>query len=188
LEENMDGRGIGAVALRVWGLVLLLGTITVIPGVILSMTAAAYPEDQAAVIRASQMSSLLHLLAGVALGLCLLLWADGLARLALPDTTLIHLGVSQAELLAVGLALVGAVTLVHGLSDAAGLGYVLRSKPKWGDLSNTQYLWEREAEAMVRAGVNVLAGCVLLLGRNGLARTWAQLRSIARTGRGLTRG
>jgi hypothetical protein len=184
----MDARGIGAVALRVWGLVLLLGTISVIPAVIMSMTAAAYPEDQAALIRAGQMSSLLSLLANVALGLCLLLWADGLARLALPETATIQVGVSQAELLSVGLALVGAVTLVHGLGDAAGLGYVLRGKPKWGDISNTQYLWERESEAMVRAGVNILAGCVLLLGRNGLARTWAQLRSIAQTGRGLTRG
>jgi hypothetical protein len=84
--------------------------------------------------------------------------------------------------------LVGAVTLVHGLGEAAALGYVLRGKPKWVDMGNTQYLWERQSEAMVRACVKIMAGVVLLLGRRGLARSWAQLRSAARTGRGLTSG
>jgi hypothetical protein len=184
----MDARGLGAVALRVWGLVLLLTAVLAIPVVIMGMTAAAYPEEQAGFIRASQMGSLLNLLAATGLGACLLLWADRLARLALPETGPIQLGVDQVQLLSIGLALVGAVTLVGGLEDAAGLGYVLSGKPKWTDMGNTQYLWQRESEAMVRAGVKILAGCVLLLGRSGLARTWAQLRSVARTGRGLTRG
>ena len=184
----MDARGVGAVALRVWGLLLLLTTISAIPVVIMGMRATPYPDDQAAFIRASQMGSLLSLLANVALGLCLLLWADWVAGLALPETAPIQVGVDQSQLLSVGLALVGAVTLVNGLGDAAGLGYVLQGKPKWGDISNTQYLWERESEAMVRAGFNILVGCILLLGRSGLARAWAEVRSIARTGRGLTRG
>jgi len=183
----MDARGIGAVALRVWGLILLLSAISVIPVVVVEMTASAYPEEQASLIRASQMSSLLSLLANVAIGICLLLWAEGLARLALPQTAPLQVGVDQPQLMSVGLALVGAVTLVNGLGDAAGLGYVLSSKPAWGDISNTEYLWARESEAMVRATVNIVAGGVLLLGRNGLARAWAQFRSVARTGRGLTR-
>ncbi len=184
----MDARGIGAVALRVWGLVLLLGVITAVPAVIMGFATPTYPEEQAAFIRASQVSSLLSLLANAALGACLLLWAEPVARLALPESAPISIAVDEHQLLSVGLALVGAVTLVNGVAEAAALGYVLRGKPSGIDMGNTQYLWERESEAVVRACVEIVAGVVLLLGRAGLARGWAQIRSVARTGRGLTTG
>jgi len=184
----MDARGIATVALRVWGLVLLLGVLSAVPGLIMGFTAAVYPEEQAGFVRASQIGSLLSLLASAALGAGVLLWAELVAKLAVPQTTAISVGVDAPQLLSVGLALVGAVTLVSGLGEAAALGYVLRTKPIGLDLSNTQYLWERDSEAMVRACVKIAAGIVLLLGRSGLARTWAQVRAIAGTGRGLTRG
>jgi hypothetical protein len=184
----MDARGIAAVALRVWGLILLLSVISALPGVIMGLTASAYPDEQAAFIRASQVGTLLTLLANAALGAATLLWAETVAKLALPETAPIAVDVDAGQLLSVGLALVGAVTLMCGLEEVAGLGYVLRRKPSGVDLSNTQYLWERDAEAMVRACVKVAAGLILLLGRSGISRSWAQVRSIAQTGRGLTRG
>jgi hypothetical protein len=183
----MDARGIGAVALRVIGLVLLVGVISSIPVVVMGFTVESYAPEHEGFMRASQMGSLLSLLVSTALGVSLLLWAEPLARFALPESATLSIGVDERQLLSVGLALIGALILVHGIEGVASLGYLLLGKPKGIDMGNTEYLWERESEAMVRACVKIVLGVVLLLGRTGLARTWAQIRSIARTGHGLTR-
>ena len=122
---SLDARGVASVALRIWGLLLLLGAAVALPGTIVAARAALAPQEQADFIRASQTASMLSLGATATLGLCLLLWADSIARLVIPETVHIQVGLDASQLLTVGLALVGVVTLIHGLEDAAWLAYVL---------------------------------------------------------------
>ena len=183
----MDARAIAAVALRIWGLVLLLCLITEIPGLILGMTATPYPDEAAGFIRASQTGSILAALVTTIVVLCVLRWAEWIARRAVPETAAIRLGLDVSQVLSVGLALLGAVTLLSGLEDSAVVGYVLAAKPSWVDGGDMSYLWEHEPQSMVRPGFKILAGVTLLLGRRGFARAWAEVRSVARTGSGLTR-
>ena len=183
---SVDGRGIAAVALRIWGVVLLLSAVAAIPGSILAARAAAWPPEQAAFIRATQNASMFHLAASAILGLCLLLWADGVARLAIPETPHVQIGVDTSQLLTVGLVLVGVGFLVQGLGDSASLAYVLMRKPQGVEIAVPSYLWQQQSETMVRAGVDLVAGATLVLGRAGLTRAWAHVRSIVRTGHGLT--
>ena len=182
----MDGRGIAAVALRIWGVVLLLGAVASVPGSILAARAAAWPPEQAEFIRASQNASMFQLAASAILGLCLLLWADRVAGWAIPETPHAQIGVDASQLLTVGLALVGVGLLVQGLEASASLGYVLMRKPQGVDIGGPSYLWEQHSERMVRAGVDVVAGVTLVLGRAGFTRAWAQVHSFVKTGHGLT--
>jgi hypothetical protein len=179
---SLDARGVAAVALRIWGLILLLGAAVALPGTIVAARATLAPQEQEAFIRASQIASMLTLGATATLGLCLLLWADSIARVAIPETAHVQVGVDASQLLSVGLALVGIVTFVHGLEDAVWLAYVLSAKPQWAEVGAFSYLWERQSESMVRATVNIVAGAILALGRHGIARAWAEVRSIAQTG------
>jgi hypothetical protein len=166
--------------------VLVLGAVAAIPGSLLVARAAASPPEQAAFVRAAQNASMFHLAASAILGLSLLLWADEVARWAIPETPRAQVGMDASQLLTVGLALVGVGLLVQGVENSASLGYVLMSKPQGVEIGAASYLWERQSEAMVKAGVDVAAGITLVLGRAGLARAWAQVRSIVRTGHGLT--
>ena len=184
----MNARGIAAVALRIWSLVLLLCLITEIPALILGIAATPYPAEAAGAIRASQTGSILAGLVTAAVAVCVLRWAEWIARRAIPETEAIQLGLDVSQLLSLGLALLGAVTLLSGLEDAAVVGYVLAAKPSWVDGGDLSYLWEHEPQSMVRAGFKILAGVTLLLGRGGFARAWAEVRSVARTGSGLTKG
>jgi hypothetical protein len=171
----MDARALGAVAFKVWGIILFLTSSVAVPTVIMGMTATPYPTEQAALVRASLMSSLLGLLASATLGLFLVLCGDWLARRALPPSEPIQTSIDSSQLLRISLAVVGVVTLIGGLADVASLGYVLSGKPEWGEVGTTEYLWNRDREAVVRAAVYVVAGVLLILGRHGLASTWEKL-------------
>ncbi len=182
----MDGRSVAAVALRIWGVILLLQALATAPGAVLTTrAAAALPAGQESFIHASQVAFLFQLAAGVILGLCLLLWADSLARVTIPQTESLRVGADASQLLAMALVIVGLFTLIRGLEGLAGLGYMLSQKPRWDETDKLSYLWDRQSETMVRAVVDVLAGAVLVFGRRGLARSWAQVRSVVRTGHGL---
>jgi hypothetical protein len=181
LEGSMDGRGVAAVALRIWGLVLLLGAATAVPGSILTARASPGAGDQAELIRATQTAFAFHLVATAVLGLSLLVWADSVARWAVPETAMVHVGVDMSELLTVGLALVGIVTFIRGFGDAVVSGYVLMRKPQAEEPGALSYLWERQSETLVRAVVDIIAGALLALGRGGIVRAWAQVRRTAET-------
>jgi len=186
MEGSVDGRDVAAVALRIWGVILLLGALAATPGTILLARATPWPPEQAGFIRTSQNASMFHLGASAILGLCLLLWAEGVARQAIPETRDLHIGVDTSQLLTVGLAVVGVAIFIQGLGEAATLGYVLLRKPPGVEIGTAEYLWERQSENMVKAVVDIGAGAILVLGRAGLARAWAQARSIVTTGHGLT--
>jgi hypothetical protein len=181
----MDGRTVAAVALRIWGVVLLLQALAAVPGVVLAIKATSGPEESAQFGHAVQNALLCQLGASAILALCLLLWAESIARRAVPETAPLQLGLEASQLLSIGLLLVGVVTLIQGLKDAASLAYALATKPKWVEASATSYLWERECGTVVSAAVNSLAGIVLILGRSGISRAWAQLCSLAQTGHGV---
>ena len=176
----MDGRGLAAVALRIWGVVLLLGAVAAIPGSILAARAAASQPARAEFVRAAHNASMFHPGASVILGLCLPLWADGVARWAIPETPPVQIAVGTSQLLTVGLVLVGVGLLVQGLEESASLGYALMRKPQGVEIGAASYLWDWQSETMVKAGVDVVAGATLVLGRTGLARAWAQVRSLER--------
>jgi hypothetical protein len=184
----MDGRDLTAVALRIWGLEVLLDVACVMPRTVLVARVTPSPPEQGELIRAAQQGDWFNLAVMVILGLCLLLWADVLARLAIPPTPEVRVGVDVGQLLTVGLVLVGVYTLIQGLENTAGAAYVVANKPKGPEVDAFSYVWERKSDEIVKAVVDVLVGLTLVLGRAGLVNTWAQVRSFARTGHGVERG
>jgi len=184
----MDGRTVAAVALRVWGVIVLLDAVAAVPQALLAVRAGSWHGEQMAqAFHTAQVQFLFQLAASAILGLCLLIWAEGIARRVIPETAPLQLGVDASQLLSIGVALVGLFTLIRGLETGVGLAYVLATKPKWVDGGATSYLWDSAPERVAQAVSNVMLGVILTLGRSGFGRAWAQLRSLARTGHGLTR-
>jgi len=174
------------VALRLWGLILLVDAVGLLPGVLLALRATPWPAEQAELIRAQQYGTIAHLIVLAILAIALLRWADPIAQRAIPATANLEARVTASQLLEVGFALVGVSFLIRGVEQAAVLAYSLP-----GDRGSTgafEYLWEARADGMVTAIVDLFAGLILSLGRAGLAGGWARVRSLVGGGRGLTRG
>lgn len=172
----MNGRNLVEVALKIWGLVLLLGGLVATPSEALMATAEVGSAVQGAFVRATQVASMLNLLVSATLGLCLILWGGHLAERAIPETPALRIGVDGAQLQGLAFRFLGVVTLIGGLQDLGAVTYVLMAKPKWAEIGTFEYLWGRQAEAMVRALVQIAAGVVLILGTSVIARAWRRLR------------
>ena len=184
----MDGRTVTAVALRIWGLFLLLGAVAAAPAAVLSIRATSWGGEQMArALYAAQAPFLFQLAATAIVGLCLLLWAESVARRAIPETEPLQFGVNASQLLSIGLTLLGLFILIRGLEAGTSLVHALTQKPPLAEPGTMSYLWDKAPETMARAVVDIVVGAVLVFGRSGFGRAWAQLRSLARTGHGLTR-
>jgi hypothetical protein len=172
----MDGKTMAAVALRVWALVLLLGVITSIPGTVMVLGAVPYPPEAAGFIRTTQLASLIESGVTAALALSLLLWGDLLARRAIPHTPTLAVGLDAAQLLAVGATLVGVYVGMRGIAEVTGVAYVVARRPD--QVTGVPYLWENQSRRVIAAAVDIVLGVLLVLGRDGIAATWARLRSV----------
>ena len=172
----MDGRSLAETLLKVWGVILLLGAFADLPAQVLMASATVEPDSQAALIRSAQSASMLALGVSATLGLCLILWGAAIARSIVPEAPRTEVGLQGPQLLAVGLALVGAFALIDGRQELGAVAYVLLTKPEWDETGSMSYVWSRQAEAMVRALVQLIAGAILVLGRDAITRTWARLR------------
>jgi len=170
----MNAKTLAELALKLWGVLLVLGTLLSLPAALLTVWMVPGGDEQAALMRASQISYILnavfHLLAGVVV----LVWADRIVALFESDVTPLNIDVSFAQLQILAFAITGIFVLIEGLQNAAATGYALLAKPEGAD--TVSYMWAGQGEGMIKGIVQIAAGSVLLLGREALARKWSGMR------------
>ena len=130
----MNAKTLVELALKVWGIILLVGALVSLPVALLMVNVPAGDDSQAAWVRATQRGSVLHLVIQVAAGVAVVVWADGITNLIESDTAPLHIDASARDLQVLGFALVGVFVLLHGLENIAATAYVWFSKPGWPHL------------------------------------------------------
>jgi hypothetical protein len=172
----VNARSLATVALKTWGIVLVVNALAVLPGTLVASTASPGIDAQAALIRAAQVGSILNVIVTALLGGALVALAGRISNAILPDTAPFALAVTAEESQILAFALVGIVLLVDGLREVAAAVYVLATKPAFDESSNLSYVWARESQSIVRSAVQIVAGALLMFGRHALARGWSRLR------------
>jgi hypothetical protein len=173
----MTGRALAAIAVKVWGAILVVGALASSPSAILFVTLAPGNDAQAAVFRASQIGLMLNVVLHAALGVALIVLADRIVAWVIADGSPLRIDVYASELSALGFALVGLFVLIQGAESIAAAVYTIVTKPSWPASDSTfWYVWERDREAIVRAIVQIIAGVLLLFGREAIVSAWWRLR------------
>jgi hypothetical protein len=91
-----------------------------------------------------------------------LVWADVVARWAIPKTSELQVAINTSQLLTIGIVLVGISIAIEGAEATAVLAYVLSEKPQGVELGDLAYLWERQPETVMKAPVDLLTGGLLV--------------------------
>ncbi len=174
----MTGQALAGVALRVWGVILIVGALVSAPSAVLFVSLPPSATAEGAVLRASQIGTMLGLRLRVALGLALVRMANRIVRWVVPDGPPLRIDVYASELAALAFAIVGLYSLVQGAENIIGAVYTAVGKPTWPSGSERTFwcVWERERETIVRAFVQIAAGLVLMLGRTTLVNGWWWIR------------
>ncbi len=170
----MSAKTLAELALKVWGVVLLLSSLFSLPAALWTVWIVPAGDPQAAFIRASQIGYILSVTVQALAGVVVLVWADKIVALFESDVTPLQIEVSSAQLQVLALAIVGVLVLVDGLKNAAAAAYVLLTKPEQDD--TVSYMWARQGEAMIKAVVQIAAGALMVLGREAVVRYWLRLR------------
>ena len=165
----MDARGLGSIAVRIWGILLLLGSISAVPGVLL-LSASGLDAEGIAAVRATRQASLVGLTVGAAIAACLILWSADIARALIPKSEALQVGVTPTQLQRLAFAVVGLVTVVSGLQNTAVAAHTLQAKPEWAETGRFEYLWGRQPEAAIQAVVQLVVGCLLIAGWERIVR------------------
>src|SRR5512145_2624275 len=105
----MNSRVLAELAFKVWGVILLVGTLRATPSII--FMAWWTPTSDPSVRLALPLNFTLSILFAGFLITC----GGPVARRIIPDSGPLHLGIDYSQLQALGFALVGLVTLVSGL-------------------------------------------------------------------------
>lgn len=157
-----------------WGVFLILGAVLSLPGT-LWMFGADFPDPaQAAFMRSTQIGYVVNTVVQALAGLAVMVWADRIVALFEADTTALQIALTPTQLQILAFGIAGVFVLADGLQNAAAAGYALYTKPEF--LDTASYMTERHGETMASAIVQLLAGAVLVFGREGLATGWARLR------------
>ena len=173
----MNAKTLAELLLKIWGITLLISALASLPVTLLMITASSGNNSEAAFLRASQNGSILHLVIQALVGTAIIVWADNITDLIESDTTPLQIDTSTAELQVLGFALVGIFVLVDGLGNVAATVYVWFSRPSFDQTDPVSYIWTRQNEAIVRALVQVVAGALLIFGRETIVHGWSRLRS-----------
>jgi hypothetical protein len=111
------------------------------------------------------------------IGLALLVLADRVARWVVPESAPLAIDAGPSDLVAIGFAIAGIFILVSALQDVASILYAAFTKPNWLTADSwSSYVWGQQRIAIVRVVVEAVAGVVLIVGRDGMARAWWRLR------------
>jgi len=174
----MTGRAMASIAVKVWGVILVVGALASSPSTILFATLAPPVGADTAAIRASQIGQMLNVVLQAGLGIALVLVADRVVRWVVPDGPPLRIEVYASELAALAFALVGVYVLVQGAENIVATVYTLLTRPWWPISKDGPfwYVWERQREAIVRALVQIAVGVPLVFGRRAIVNAWWWLR------------
>lgn len=178
----MNARSLTATALKIWGAILIVGALGSLPSAAV-LGALSPPADIAtAVFRATQVGLLLNLFAQTLLGVGMVAFAERVVGWVVPDGLPLKIDVYASELSALGFALVGLFVLIQGAEEIVATVYTLSTKPLLPTSDPTfWYVWEPERQAIVKGLVQIVAGVVLMFGREAIVNAWWRLRSFGKT-------
>jgi hypothetical protein len=179
----MTPRAIAAVALKVWGMVLIVEAAISVPVTIWALATASVSvnsdEEMLMAMRQSEMFGVLSIIVQIVTGILLLNNADRLVKRLIPEGESLQINAKRAHLQAIAFALAGIFVLVEGIQDLAAAGYTLLTKPNFDETPQLEYLWVRQGEVIVRGAVAVTCGSILLFGRDAIATGWSRIRSVS---------
>jgi hypothetical protein len=170
----MSAKTLAELALKIWGVVLLLGALFSLPAALWMTWIVPTGEPQAGFIRASQIGYLLSVVVQALAGIVVLVWADRIVALFESNDTPLQIDMSSAQLQVLAFAILGVFILIDGLQNAAAAGYALFTRPEQVD--TVSYMWARQGESMIKGAVKIAAGAFLVFGREAVARGWSRLR------------
>ena len=170
----MNAKTLAELALKVWGAVLILGTLLSLPATVWMVWTVPTEDPQSALIRASSFGYVLNVIVQAVGGVVVLVWADKIVALFEADVTPLAIDASHAQLQVLAFAIVGIFVLIDGLQNAAATGFALVTMPDETD--TWSYMWQRQSEGMIKGVVQIGAGAALVFGRQALARGWSRLR------------
>jgi hypothetical protein len=170
----MTARNFVAVLLRVLGLYLLVTTAIALPGQIAFMMVPGTDEFGGSLITASNVGAIVGFVGRIVVGAVLFFKSRAVSTILVPVDTKSLALVGGDQFYVAALALFGIWLLVGGLEDLAASGTLLCMFT--GDERN--YLIDRELQTIARGGVSVIAGAVLIVGRDRLQDLWMGLRGL----------
>ena len=175
----MNAKVLAGLALKIWGITVLVGALASFPAAVLMATAGTGNDSSAALSRAFQIGSVLQLVMRAAAGLAVVVWSDKITDVLHLEATPLHVNTNIRDLQILGFGLVGVVVLVQAFENIAAASYVWVSRPRLtgsGQDGSLSYLWARQNEAIVRALVQLVVGALLLFGSKSLVDGWSRLR------------
>ena len=98
--------------------------------------------------------------------------AAWLASLVFPVEREFGVAFSAADFRTVLFATVGLYFLLDGFRHAVGIAYLLATRPRGDSPNAASYLWERNPETLARSLGGIVAGGLLLIGRQRLVDFW----------------
>lgn len=166
----MTIRRLTEIVLRIWGLMLLVRVLAYVPATLMMLFSARGNAGEAA-MRASFLGNL----AGTALmataAAILLIFAPAIAAKLAGEET-VTTSITARDAFAVGAILLGLVFLVSGAKELVAALYTLAMKPSWDETRSMSYVWERHAQMVPGAIVEITAGALLLARRRTYAERW----------------
>lgn len=159
----MNGKALAEVALKTWGLILIVSLLFNTPFVLMFLANMMDGDEQAAIL-------ITNFLGQIILGFCLLRWGGNLAQRWIPDTPELRLEVNATDLRSISFAIVGLFLLVSGLGVVTKvlLGFFFSSS--WDDFTVWAYLSGKLDGEFVIALVQIPAGMILVFGWSSIAR------------------
>jgi hypothetical protein len=172
----MTPKSLAELALKVWGVIMLVGTLTALPADLAMLGTIDGADAQAALFRTSQIVAIAALAFRACVAVGLIVWSDRVVDWIVSDGPSLRIAIRAAEARTLAFAIVGLSVLLDGLENAAVVGYTLYSKPSI-ESQTMSYLWSRQRDSLVRAVVQLVAGFVLLGGRDYVVGAFARMRS-----------
>ncbi len=175
----MNGRALAEIALRVWGLTLFLGAVASAPTALV-IAATTYEGMSEAATLAERVGWAVQLLLRAALGAGLIrCGAAEVSGWIVPERLELRIEADARHLQTLGFALAGVFVLVAGLQDLGAAAYGVFLGPGRevsGPWPKFDYLWLQQRETLARGIIQVVAGTVLVGGRERIATGWLRLR------------
>lgn len=172
----MNARGLAVALFKVWGVFWLVSGVTSLANLLVEIITNPYASGEPAMRRFSLFSTSATTLVTLGAAVVLLTLGERIAEAVVPAGDEVSLSMPSVQLEVALLGVLGVYLLVVGLRQGAVVGYTLIRKPSWDASGTIEDVWRNLEREVAGAIVNTAAGFVLVLGRKGIAETWARLR------------
>jgi hypothetical protein len=160
---------------KVWGVVWLVSGINAVARVTAEWIARPFAANDAAVQRYSLVSSAATTLITLGAAIVLLRFGEEISNALVRTNEQFALGMSATQLEAVLLGILGIYLITTGFREGSVIVYTLIRKASWDQSGTIEYVWRNRERELAGGAVEFIAGWLLVLGRKGIAETWARL-------------